>query len=60
MLPTAIADVGEIDTAATVFDVIPLMTALYVFVPETAILTESPILNSVPKRVLAPVTTPSV
>ena len=51
---------GEIDTAATVFEVIPLITALYVFVPETAILTESPILSSVPKSVLVPVTTPSV
>ena len=57
---TAIAVVGEIDTAATVFEVIALMTALYVFVPETAILILSPILVSVPKRVEAPVTTPSV
>ena len=60
MLPAATAAVGEIDTAATVFEVIALITELYVFVPEAAILILSPTLSSVPKRVEVPVKTPSV
>ena len=55
MLPASTAAVGAIVTVAAVFDVIASITALYVFVPETAILILSPTLSSVPKSVLDPV-----
>ena len=55
MLPASTAAVGAIVTVAAVFDVIASMTALYVFVPETAMLMLSPTLSSVPKSVFVPV-----
>ena len=52
VLPASTAAVGAIVTVAAVFDVIASITALYVFVPETAMLILSPTLSSVPKSVL--------
>ena len=54
-LPASIADVGAISTVPAVLLVIVAITALYVFVPDTAISTASPTLSSGPKSVLVPV-----